>query len=117
MKITNARVVVTSPGRNFVTLKIETDAGLYGIGDATLNGRELAVASYLTDHVVPMLIGTRRRAHRGHVAIPLPRRVLAARAGDDVGDRRGRHRAVGHQGEGGRACRSISCSAAAAATA
>ncbi|MET0732173.1 MAG: bifunctional D-altronate/D-mannonate dehydratase, partial [Casimicrobiaceae bacterium] len=57
MKITNARVVVTSPGRNFVTLKIETDAGVYGIGDATLNGRELAVASYLTDHVVPMLIG------------------------------------------------------------
>ena len=45
------------PGRNFVTLKIETDAGVHGIGDATLNGRELAVASYLTDHVVPMLIG------------------------------------------------------------
>jgi mannonate dehydratase len=57
MKITAARVVVTCPGRNFVTLKIETDAGLHGIGDATLNGRELAVASYLTDHVVPALIG------------------------------------------------------------
>ncbi|MET0440810.1 MAG: bifunctional D-altronate/D-mannonate dehydratase, partial [Casimicrobiaceae bacterium] len=49
MKITNARVVVTSPGRNFVTLKIETEAGVYGLGDATLNGRELAVASYLAD--------------------------------------------------------------------
>ena len=57
MKITAAKVIVTSPGRNFVTLKIETDFGLSGLGDATLNGRELAVASYLTDHVVPMLIG------------------------------------------------------------
>ena len=53
MKITNARVIVCSPGRNFVTLKIETDEGLTGIGDATLNGRELSVASYLTDHVIP----------------------------------------------------------------
>lgn len=57
MKITNARVIVCCPGRNFVTLKIETDQGLSGIGDATLNGRELAVASYLTDHVIPCLIG------------------------------------------------------------
>ena len=57
MKITSARVVVTCPGRNFVTLVIETDEGVTGIGDATLNGRELAVASYLTDHVVPCLIG------------------------------------------------------------
>lgn len=57
MKITDARVIVSSPGRNYVTLKIETDEGIYGIGDATLNGRELAVASYLTDHVIPMLIG------------------------------------------------------------
>lgn len=57
MKITSARVIVTSPGRNFVTLKIETDQGLYGLGDATLNGRELSVASYLTDHVIPTLIG------------------------------------------------------------
>ena len=61
-KIVNARVIVTCPGRNFVTLKIETDEGVYGLGDATLNGRELAVASYLADHVVPTLIG--RDAHR-----------------------------------------------------
>ena len=57
MKIVRADVIVTCPGRNFVTLKIVTDEGVYGIGDATLNGRELAVASYLTDHVIPMLIG------------------------------------------------------------
>ncbi|RZU53417.1 D-mannonate dehydratase [Krasilnikovia cinnamomea] len=57
MKIIDARVIVTCPGRNFVTLKVETQEGVTGVGDATLNGRELAVASYLTDHVVPALIG------------------------------------------------------------
>ncbi len=57
MRITDAKVIVCSPGRNFVTLKITTEDGLYGLGDATLNGRELAVASYLTDHVIPILIG------------------------------------------------------------
>lgn len=57
MKIASARVIVTCPGRNFVTLKIETDEGVYGIGDATLNGREKAVVAYLEDHVIPVLIG------------------------------------------------------------
>jgi mannonate dehydratase len=57
MKIASARVIVTCPGRNFVTLKIETEDGAYGIGDATLNGREKAVVAYLEDHVVPTLIG------------------------------------------------------------
>ncbi len=28
-----------------------------GVGDATLNGREKAVASYLEDHIAPLLIG------------------------------------------------------------
>ena len=62
MKITDARVIVCCPGRNFVTLKIETDEGLTGIGDATLNGRELAVVAYLAEHVIPCLIG--RDAHQ-----------------------------------------------------
>jgi mannonate dehydratase len=57
MKITDAKVFVCCPGRNFVTLKISTDEGMYGLGDATLNGRELPVASYLTDHVIPCIIG------------------------------------------------------------
>jgi mannonate dehydratase len=62
LRITDARVIVTCPGRNFVTLKIETAGGIYGLGDATLNGRELSVVSYLADHVVPCLIG--RDAHQ-----------------------------------------------------
>ena len=62
LEIVSARVIVTCPGRNFVTLKIETRDGLTGLGDATLNGRELAVATYLSDHVIPCLLG--RDAHR-----------------------------------------------------
>src|SRR5258708_2692439 len=57
MKIVDAKVIVCSPGRNFVTLKITTEDGIHGLGDATLNGRELAVVAYLEEHVVPLLIG------------------------------------------------------------
>ena len=62
MKIDKAEVIVTSPDRNFVTLRLTTDDGLVGLGDATLNGRELAVVAYLKEHVVPLLLGT--DAHR-----------------------------------------------------
>jgi len=57
MKITDAKVIVCSPGRNFVTLKIYTDQGVYGLGDATLNGMEKSVVSYLEDYCIPSLIG------------------------------------------------------------
>src|ERR1051325_10470658 len=57
MKITDAEVIVCCPGRNFVTLKIFTDQGVYGLGDATLNGREQAVVAYLESHCIPALIG------------------------------------------------------------
>ena len=62
MKIIAAEVFVTSPSRNFVTLRITTEDGVTGIGDATLNGRELAVAAYLKEHVAQLLIG--RDPHR-----------------------------------------------------
>lgn len=57
MVIDKAEVIVTSPDRNFVTLKITTSEGVTGLGDATLNGRELAVVAYLKEHVAPLLIG------------------------------------------------------------
>ena len=57
MKIREVEVFVCCPGRNFVTVKILTDAGIYGLGDATLNGREMAVVAYLEEHVAPCLIG------------------------------------------------------------
>ncbi|MDB9805527.1 D-galactonate dehydratase family protein [Porticoccaceae bacterium] len=57
MKIKEIRVIVCNPGRNFVTVKIVTDSGIYGIGDGTLNGREMAVVAYIQEHVAPCLIG------------------------------------------------------------
>ncbi|AYG02645.1 D-mannonate dehydratase ManD [Gryllotalpicola protaetiae] len=62
MSIEKAEVLVSSPGRNFVTLRITTSDGVTGLGDATLNGRELAVAAYLGEHLVPLLLG--RDEHR-----------------------------------------------------
>lgn len=55
-RIVRAEVLVSSPTRNFITLRITTADGITGLGDATVNGRELAVASYLTDHIAPLLI-------------------------------------------------------------
>ncbi len=62
MKIVKAEVFVTCPGRNFVTLKIAAEDGITGLGDATLNGRELSVASSFRITFVRQLIG--RDAHR-----------------------------------------------------
>lgn len=77
MKIVGAEVFVTCPGRNFVTLKITTEDGITGLGDATLNGRELPVASYLTDHLCPQLIGRDARRIEDIWQFFLQRRVLA----------------------------------------
>lgn len=57
MKITNAKVFLGGPGKNYVTIKIETDQGIYGLGDGTLNNRESLTAKYLQDYIVPNLIG------------------------------------------------------------
>lgn len=57
MKIVDAQVIVTCPSRNFVTLKIVTEDGICGLGDATLNGREQAVVAFLREHCVPALLG------------------------------------------------------------
>jgi mannonate dehydratase len=57
VKIVAADVIITSPGRNYVTLKLTTEDGIVGYGDATLNGRELAVSAYLSEHVCPLLVG------------------------------------------------------------
>ncbi|AAT89490.1 starvation-sensing protein A [Leifsonia xyli subsp. xyli str. CTCB07] len=86
MRIT-AAVLVTSPGRNFVTLRITTGDGVTGLGDATLNGRELAVAAYLSEHVVPLLIGRDAHAIEDTWQYLIPRRgpvTMAAIAAVDT---------------------------------
>ena len=57
MKISSAKVFIGGPGKNYVTLKIMTDQGIYGLGDATLNNRETLPAAYLQDYLIPNLIG------------------------------------------------------------
>ncbi|MFT2091024.1 D-mannonate dehydratase ManD [Paraglaciecola sp. 2405UD69-4] len=57
MKIKDVKVFVSCPGRNFVTVKVITEEGIYGLGDATVNGREMSVVAYLEEHVAPCLIG------------------------------------------------------------
>ena len=58
MKISEVRVITTCPaGQTFVLVKILTDAGIYGVGEGTKNGRELAVAALLEHHLAPTLIG------------------------------------------------------------
>lgn len=56
-RIESVDVIVASPGRNYVTVRIRTADGLVGLGDATVNGRELAVATCLREHLAPALIG------------------------------------------------------------
>jgi len=57
MKITSAEVFIGGPKKNYVTLKIMTDQGIYGLGDATLNNRETLPAAYLKDYLIPCMIG------------------------------------------------------------
>ena len=58
MKISEVRVITTCPaGQTFVLVKILTDAGVYGVGEGTKNGRELAVAALLEHDLAPTLIG------------------------------------------------------------
>ena len=81
MKIRNVKVIVTCPGRNYVVVKIETDEPeVYGVGDATLNGRELAVALGPPGSHRTTADRARSRPDRGHLAVPRTRRVLARRA-------------------------------------
>jgi mannonate dehydratase len=57
MKITEVRVIVTCPGRNYVFVKVFTDVpGLYGVGEGTLSGSESIVAEAIR-HISHLLIG------------------------------------------------------------
>ncbi len=62
LKITDVQVLVTNPEQapmtNYVLVKITTsEPGLYGWGDATCTGSELAVAQMLEEHLKPALLG------------------------------------------------------------
>jgi L-alanine-DL-glutamate epimerase-like enolase superfamily enzyme len=57
MKITNIEAYPVWGGlRNFLFVVVDTDEGLYGVGEAGLTGRELAVMGAI-EHFKPLLIG------------------------------------------------------------
>lgn len=57
MRIERVETILTCPGRNYVIVKITTEDGIIGYGDATLNGREMAVKAALDEHMSKYLIG------------------------------------------------------------
>jgi mannonate dehydratase len=57
MKITEVRVILTCPSRNFVFVKVMTDEpGMYGVGEGTVNGSEPIIAKTI-EHLSYLLIG------------------------------------------------------------
>ena len=58
MKITDVKTILTCPKQNYLFIKILTeDPDIYGIGDASMNGREKAVEDLTLEYLRPMLIG------------------------------------------------------------
>ncbi|RKJ04502.1 hypothetical protein D7X87_10810 [bacterium D16-54] len=57
MKIIQVKTILTSPNQNYLFVKAVTDSGIYGVGDASLNGREKAVADLIDTYLSPLLIG------------------------------------------------------------
>jgi galactonate dehydratase len=75
MKITNIEAFPVWGGfRNYLFVVVDTDEGVYGVGEAGLTGRELAVMGAL-EHFKPLLIGQDPPAS-AHLADPVLRRVL-----------------------------------------
>lgn len=62
MKITDIQSYpVWGGSRNFFFVVVDTDEGIYGVGEAGVTGREMAMASVI-EHLKPLLIG--QDAHR-----------------------------------------------------
>ena len=57
MKIIQVKTILTCPNQNYLFVKILTDSGIYGVGDASLNGREKAVADLIDTYLSPLLTG------------------------------------------------------------
>jgi galactonate dehydratase len=57
MKITAVETYpIFSGTRNWLFVTVETDEGLWGIGESNLTSRELAVIGFI-DHLRPLLVG------------------------------------------------------------
>jgi len=56
LKITDVTVYLAKEWRTFLFVIVDTDAGIYGLGEAGITGRELAVQGAI-EHFKPLLIG------------------------------------------------------------
>lgn len=56
MKITDVTVYLAKEWRTFLFVVIDTDEGIYGLGEAGITGRELAIKGAI-EHFAPQLIG------------------------------------------------------------
>jgi len=96
MKIVGANVLITAPGRNYVTLKITTDDGLVGWSEYNETFGGLGVSAVI-DGLIPLVIGKDPRAWEAIVTLLYAVRRQAAggvvQPAQQPGD--GRQRGVG----------------------
>ena len=101
MKITEIQCFAVFNGaRNNLFVTVDTDAGIEGVGESGLSGRELAVMGAI-EHFKPLLIGQdATRIDVAHLANALSRRLLSGQPRHRQRNLRHRHRPVGHSGQG-----------------
>ena len=103
LPIKAARVIVTCPGRNFVTLKIETADGSYRPRGCHLEWPRARGGELSRRSRHPYADRARRAPDRGHLAVPVSRRLLAARSGHHERHCGSRYGALGPESQSGRA--------------
>ncbi len=79
MKITSAKLIICSPDRNFVTLRIDTDEGIYGLGDGHPQRPRTSCSQLPPGPHPPLPHRSRPFPDRRHLAVSLSRSLLAAR--------------------------------------
>lgn len=58
MKVTDVRCYMHySVWRNIIFVRVDTDEGISGIGEATIRNKEMAVKAAILEHIKPVLIG------------------------------------------------------------
>ena len=100
MKITGFETFLANAGlRNYLFIRLRTDTGLTGIGEATLEWQEKTVETLLHEWVEAPGAGQRSVRHRGDDRRHDPRPVPGRLDGHD-GDQRRRDRDVGPDRQG-----------------
>ena len=108
MKITEIRAYVMNvpaadgetPRRNWIFVEVETDAGVTGIGEATTEHHEMAVAAQVETALKPRLLGMDPTDVEQVWQLGVPGLLVEAGCGAYERGQRDRHGAVGYRGQG-----------------